>query len=143
MTERLVIGRLGSRGDGVADTPAGPIYVPYVLAGETVAVAPWPGHPDRRQLVRVDVADTQRIAPICPHFGTCGGCALQHLASAPYRTWKRGLVVEALTQVGLNPPVDDLIGAHGEGRRRAVFRGRHGAGGVIEVGLNAAKAHRL
>jgi len=143
MTERLVIGRLGSCGDGVADTPAGPVYVPYVLAGETVAVAPWPGHPDRRQLVRVDVADTQRIAPICPHFGTCGGCALQHLASAPYRAWKRGLVVEALAQRGFDAPIDELIDAHGEGRRRAVFHARHGAGGVLEVGFSAAKAHRL
>jgi hypothetical protein len=29
MVERLSIARLGSRGDGVADTPAGALYVPY------------------------------------------------------------------------------------------------------------------
>jgi len=105
MIERLVISRLGSRGDGVVDTPAGPIYVSYALAGETIEVAPWPGHPDRRHLVKIDVAGAERIAPICPHFGTCGGCALQHLADAPYRAWKRGLVVQALAQVGLDAPV--------------------------------------
>jgi 23S rRNA (uracil1939-C5)-methyltransferase len=143
MIERFVIGRLGSRGDGIVDTTAGPVYVPYALAGETVEVEPWPDHPDRRHLVKVDVAGAQRIPPICPHFGTCGGCALQHLATAPYHAWKRGLLVEALAQVGLDPPVEDLIDAHGEGRRRAVFHARHGSGGVLEVGFSAARAHRL
>ena len=143
MTDRLVIGRLGSRGDGIADTAAGPVYVPYALAGETVEVEPWPGHPDRRHPVKIEVAAAERIAPVCPHFGTCGGCALQHLAAPPYRAWKRGLVVEALTQVGLESPIDDVIDAHGEGRRRAVFHARHGTGGVLEVGFSAAKAHRV
>ena len=79
MVERLVIARLGSRGDGIADTPAGALYVPYTLPGETVEVDPWPGHPDRAHLIKVDIASPARIAPICPHFGVCGGCALQHL----------------------------------------------------------------
>jgi 23S rRNA (uracil1939-C5)-methyltransferase len=141
MTERLVIDRLGHRGDGVADTPAGPIYVPYTLPGETVEVAPW--NPDRRHLTQVEVASPDRIAPICPHFGTCGGCAMQHLATARYRAWKRGLVVEALAQVGLDAVVDELIDAHGEGRRRAVFHARRGSNDVLEVGFAALRAHRV
>ena len=36
MVERLTIAKLGRRGDGIADTPAGPLYVPYALPGETV-----------------------------------------------------------------------------------------------------------
>jgi len=85
MVERLVIARLGSRGDGIADTAAGALYVPYALPGETAEVEPWPGHADRRHLLKVDVASPDRIVPICPHFGICGGCALQHLATARYR----------------------------------------------------------
>ena len=121
-----MIGRLGSRGDGIADTAAGALHVPYTLPGETAEVDPWPGHADRRHLIKVDIASPDRIAPICPHFGICGGCALQHLATARYRDWKRGLVTEALAQAGLDAPVDDLIDAHGEGRRRAVFHARRG-----------------
>jgi len=93
-----VINRLGRRGDGIADAPAGPLYVPYALPGETAEVDPWPGHPDRRHLIKIDIASPDRIAPICPHFGICGGCALQQLATARYRDWKRGLVNEALAQ---------------------------------------------
>lgn len=143
MVERLSIARLGSRGDGVADTPAGALYVPYTLPGETAEVDRWPGHPDRRHLIKIDSASPDRIAPICPHFGTCGGCALQHLAPARYRDWKRALVTEALAKAGLDAAVDDLIDAHGDGRRRAVFHARRGTHDVLEVGFAALKAHRV
>src|SRR3974390_1613678 len=101
MSERLAIARVGAMGDGIADTPAGPIYVPYTLPCEAVEVAQWAGHPDRRHLVQVEIASPERIAPVCPHFGICGGCALQHWANASYRAWKRALVVQALARVGL------------------------------------------
>ena len=50
VTEQLTIARLGHRGDGVADTAAGPVYVPYALPCEVVTVEPVAGHPDRRHL---------------------------------------------------------------------------------------------
>jgi 23S rRNA (uracil1939-C5)-methyltransferase len=37
MMSRLTIDRLGARGEGVAQGPEGLIYVPYALAGETIA----------------------------------------------------------------------------------------------------------
>lgn len=141
MTERLVISRLGHRGDGVADSDSGALYVPYTLPGETVVVEPVPGHPDRRHLLRVETASPERIAPICPHFGICGGCAVQHWSGERYRTWKRGLVVAALAQAGLAAEVDDLIDAHGEGRRRAVFHARRGTRDILEVGFAALRSH--
>jgi 23S rRNA (uracil1939-C5)-methyltransferase len=143
MTERIVIHRLGARGDGIADAPTGTIYVPYTLPGETVEVDHWPSHPDRRHLIRVETPSPQRIAPICPHFGICGGCALQHWGAEHYRAWKRALVVEALAQVDLDAPVDDLIDAHGEGRRRAVLHARRGQRHVLEVGFAALRAHHV
>ena len=141
--ERLAIVRLGHRGDGIAEGPEGAIYVPGTLPGETAEVENWPGHPDRRQLLNVEAPSAQRIAPICPHFGVCGGCALQHWQTAAYRAWKRGLVVEALRQGGIEAPVAELIDAHGDGRRRAVFHARRGTHDVLEVGFSAARAHHV
>jgi 23S rRNA (uracil1939-C5)-methyltransferase len=143
VVERLTIWRLGHRGDGIVDGPDGPIYVPGVLPGETVEVEAVPGHPDRRSLLRIERPNAERIAPICPHFGVCGGCAVQHWHAAPYREWKRGLVVEALRQAGLDAPVAALIDAHGEGRRRATFHARRSPRDVLEVGFSAARAHRV
>src|SRR5712691_5916897 len=64
VTERLLIARLGARGEGIAETPAGPLYVAYALPGETAEVDAWPGHPDRRHLIRIAAASPERIAPI-------------------------------------------------------------------------------
>ena len=143
MIEHLTIARLGSRGDGIAETPGGPIYVPYALPGETVEVEDWHGHPDRRRLLRVEKASRERIAPICPHFGLCGGCAVQHWDWGHYRAWKRDLVIAALAQVGIATDVDDLVDAYGEGRRRIVLHARRGTHDVLEVGFAALHAHAI
>jgi 23S rRNA (uracil1939-C5)-methyltransferase len=142
VVERLVIDRVGQRGDGVVDGADGPIYVPGSLPGETAEVDAVRGHPDRRILLAIEAPSAERVAPICPHFGVCGGCALQHWQSAPYRAWKRDLVVAALRQAGIDAPVGDLIDAHGEGRRRVVFHAR-GPGSVLTVGFSTARAHTL
>jgi 23S rRNA (uracil1939-C5)-methyltransferase len=143
VTEQLTIAGIGHRGDGVAETPAGPVYVPYTLPGEVVTVEAVPGHPDRRRLDHVDRPSHERVAPVCRHFGACGGCALQHWSLAEYRLWKRNLVVEMLEHHGLVAPVAPLIDAHGRGRRRAVFHARSGTHAVLEVGFSAPRAHHI
>src|SRR6476469_5605457 len=143
MTEQLDISRLGHRGDGVADTPEGPVYVPYALPGEIAVVEPVPGHPDRRHLLHIDRRSHERAQPVCKHFGTCGGCALQHWSLAEYHLWKRSLVADALAQAGIVAPIADLIDAHGAGRRRAVFHARRGTHDVLEVGFTAPRAHHI
>jgi 23S rRNA (uracil1939-C5)-methyltransferase len=143
MTERLTISHLGHRGDGIADGPDGPVYVPCTLPGETVETEPWPGHPDRRHVLKVLTASEARATPICQHFGTCGGCALQHWQSAPYLAWKRGLVIAALQQANLECEVGDVIDAHGAGRRRATFHARRGGHDILNVGFAAAQSHHI
>jgi len=143
LVERLAIDHLGARGDGVAASDAGPVYVPYTLPGEIIEADPWPGHPDRRNLVRVESASPARIAPVCPHFGVCGGCALQHWDAAPYRSWKREAVVAQLRHAGIAAAVADLVDAHGEGRRRAVLHARRGTHDILQVGFAALYAHRI
>jgi 23S rRNA (uracil1939-C5)-methyltransferase len=143
VSERLVITRVGHRGDGVAETADGTVFVPYTLPGETVETETVPGHPDRRHLLHVDNPSPDRISPFCPHFGICGGCAIQHWGALPYRAWKRDLVVTALAQAGIEAPVDALIDAHGEGRRRAVLHARHGSEDILEVGFSTLRAHSL
>jgi len=143
LVDHLTIDHIGRQGDGVALTKAGPVYVPYTLPGEIVEAERWSGHPDRGHLLRVDTASAERIAPICPHFGVCGGCALQHWQTARYRAWKRDLVVDALRQAGIAAEVDDLVDAHGAGRRRIVLHARRATHDVLEVGFAARQAHRI
>ena len=126
VVDRLVIDHVGHRGDGVASTDVVAVYVPYALGGETVEVARVAGHPDRRRLLAVEAASPERIAPFCPHFTVCGGCAIQHWQMDRYRAWKRDLVIETLEHAKLDCEVAELIDAHGLGRRRMTVHARLG-----------------
>ena len=139
-----MIDHVGHHGDGVAITGGGNIYVPYALGGETIEVGPVPGHhPDRRRLVKVETASAERITPFCPHFGICGGCAIQHWDAARYSAWKRDLVVATLAQAGIDGEVAPLVDAHGAGRRRITLHARMGTHEVLKVGYAASGSHDI
>jgi 23S rRNA (uracil1939-C5)-methyltransferase len=142
-SERLVIDHVGHFGDGVAVAPGQYVYVPYALGGETVEVEAVLGHPDRRRLVKVEHASPERITPFCPHFGVCGGCAIQHWDEERYRAWKRDLVVETLAQMKIACEVFPLVDAHGQGRRRITLHARMGTHEVLKVGFAAAGSHDI
>jgi 23S rRNA (uracil1939-C5)-methyltransferase len=143
VAEQLVIDHVGHRGDGVAFAGGQTVFVPYALGGETVEAERVADHPDRRKLVRVDTKSAERIAPFCPYFGACGGCAIQHWQPDAYRAWKRQIVVDTLSHAHIECPVDDLIDAHGAGRRRITAHARRGADGEVRVGFAAASSHAI
>lgn len=139
MSTVLTISRLGAQGDGVADTPKGPVFVPFALPGERVNVA---ADDKKADLVAVLEASPQRIAPVCKHFGDCGGCAMQHLDPDAYRAWKRDKLVDALKAKGIDTPVDPLVSVEPQSRRRAGLTARKTEAGVL-LGFNAALTHRI
>lgn len=143
MAEQLVIDHVGHRGDGVAPAANGDVYIPGTLPGEHVEAEPIPGQPERRRPVRITQPSPDRIDPFCDYFGTCGGCAIQHWDAGAYSNWKRGLVVEALTQAKVTCEVGDVVDAHGEGRRRATFHARRGNGDDLAVGFAAQGSHAI
>ncbi|MFO1104214.1 MAG: methyltransferase [Methylocystis sp.] len=136
---RLFIQRLGVRGEGVALLHEKRVFVPYALAGESVTVE---ADGERARLIDVLEASPQRIAPICPYFTNCGGCAVQALRADHYAAWKRGLVESALQNEGVTCAVALPIDAHGAGRRRVTFHARFDSG-AAQVGFMAARSHRI
>ena len=73
---------LGAQGDGLVELPEGLLYIPYALPGELWRVADG----ERYSLLR---PHPERVDPVCPHFGSCGGCDAQHMPDAFYAGWKR------------------------------------------------------
>ena len=138
---RLAIDHLGRRGEGVAHRDGDTVYVPYALPGETV-LAERDG--ERARIVETLVARPDRLQPVCPYYGTCGGCAVQTLPVPDYLAWKRDLVVTALGKAGLDAPVAQTLDAHGAGRRRATFHSRLDAPrSPPRVGFMQARAHTI
>ena len=112
------IERLGAQGDGVAQGPDGPLFVPFTLPGELVTVEARAGDGHAEALAILEPSP-ERVAPVCQYFGTCGGCALQHMEAHAYLAWKRELVIAALASRGLEAPVEQVRAVPLASRRRA------------------------
>jgi len=134
-TQVLDIVRLGAQGDGVADTAAGPVFVPYALPGERVQADV---RGERARLIAVISPSPERIAPVCRHFTHCGGCAVQQLRTPAYLAWKREMVASAFAARGIEVPVAHVASVGLGARRRAAFSARRTGRGVV-LGFHEAK----
>lgn len=131
----LDITDLGSRGEGIAHHEDERIFVPFTLPGETITAEV---NGNRGIMHDLRSSAVNRVPAFCPHFGTCGGCQLQHLDKTDYQSWKRQLLITALNRVGLDPEIAPLIDASGEGRRRATLHGRR-----TGAGFNKLRSHDI
>ena len=130
----MVIQSVGGEGDGVA---TGPVYVPFTLPGEAVRVA---GSGENRTLVERLSDSPDRTDPSCPHFGTCGGCALQHWADAPYLAWKVERLRKTLQLQRIETDILTPVPASPGTRRRLALHARPGKKGMARLGFKARKS---
>jgi len=96
----LAIESVGVRGDGVAHHDGKTVYVPFAAPGDRVRVQLSTAKGERRGEIVALLAAGARAAPVCAHFGSCGGCALQHLSVEAYAAAKLGWLTGALAQHG-------------------------------------------
>ncbi|GHD05908.1 class I SAM-dependent RNA methyltransferase [Tianweitania populi] len=139
MSTQYRINHLGAQGDGIANTERGPVYIPFTLPDETVTAAV---NKDRGDLIAIQEPAANRVEPPCRHFGTCGGCQLQHMAMPDYLAWKRNKVVQALKSQALTPEVGDIIPCAPHSRRRVTLALRKVEAGML-LGYNRHLSHEI
>jgi 23S rRNA (uracil1939-C5)-methyltransferase len=117
----LAIERVGARGDGIAQYRGDPVFVPFTVPGDHVRARLGARRHGGREGFVVDwlASGPGRGAPRCRHFGTCGGCALQHLDHESYQRIKLGVLHSALERVGIDPGVVGPMRLVPPERRRA------------------------
>lgn len=118
----------------------GPVYVPGALPGERVLAA---GGGERLALVQVLSASPDRIDPACPHFGPCGGCALQHWASRPYLAWKVARLAATLARERIETEILPAFAAAPATRRRVALHARQGAANAARLGYKTRRSWDL
>jgi 23S rRNA (uracil1939-C5)-methyltransferase len=140
MSERRIeVAGMGRWGDGTAVADGVAIFIPFALPGEIVRAQDDAGN---LHLAAIERRALDRIEPVCRYFTLCGGCRLQHWRDEPYRQWKRGLLITALKNRGIEVPVAEIIDAHGDGRRRVSIHVRR-RDEQIQAGFMAARSHDL
>jgi 23S rRNA (uracil1939-C5)-methyltransferase len=78
----------------------------------------------RAELVELLQASPDRVAPLCPHYGLCGGCSQQHIAYKAQIAAKARILQETLRRIGglhQLPAITIREGAPWEYRNRVQF----------------------
>ena len=104
---------LDHEGRGVAHVEGKAIFIEAALPGETVEYTSYRRKPNYEKAHALTVLDasSQRAVPPCPHFGTCGGCSMQHLNLAGQTAAKQRVLEDALWHIArlrpeqLFPPI--------------------------------------
>ena len=95
---------------------------------------------------RLGEPSSERIAPACPGFGRCGGCALQHLAYPGQLQHKRRRVEDGL-RASLGPRAPEVAGTTAAPRVLGYrSRGKYVAvreRGALTLGAYEPRSHRV
>ena len=104
------------------------LFVPLTLPGERVLVG---GEGGRRELLEVVRPSPDRVSPPCPHFGVCGGCALQHWSLDAYRQWQVDHARLTLARARIEARVALTFAAEPRSRRRLSLHARRSGRGAV------------
>ncbi len=115
------------------------VYVPFTLPGETARIRPTGkrGEGFAATVEELLITSPDRVAPVCTHFGTCGGCSIQHWAGAEYLAWKSNLLTAALRRAGFTPEPAPIVQTAPHARRRMDLAIRRDLN--ITLGLHTAR----
>ncbi len=112
------IDALSHDGRGVARVEGKTVFIDDALPGERVEFIRTRRKRDfdEGRLHRILTPSPRRVEPICAHFGTCGGCRLQHLDPAEQIRQKQGILLDNLERVGKVQPQTVLPALTGDTR---------------------------
>jgi 23S rRNA (uracil1939-C5)-methyltransferase len=102
----LVIEDLSHDGRGVATLVEKKVFVHGALPGERVLARLTDAKRSYNEGETTEVLEPSRhrVEPICPHFGQCGGCSLQHLDPVRQVEAKHNTLVQNLQRIGKLEP---------------------------------------
>jgi 23S rRNA (uracil1939-C5)-methyltransferase len=144
--DTVVISALDQEGRGVARIDGKAVFVEGALIGERVAIEVLRSKPTYAlaRMTELFEASRERVAPLCPHFGVCGGCSLQHLEPLAQVAVKQRVLEDALWHIARVRPQQLLSPIHGPSwgyrqRARLSVRDVPKKGGVL-VGFHERKS---
>jgi 23S rRNA (uracil1939-C5)-methyltransferase len=131
-------------GKGVAREHGKAVFVPYTIEGEMVSaeIVREKKQFAEAELIEVKESSPNRVAPECPYFGRCGGCAYQHIDYQHQLAIKWRQLRDALKRIGKlkDVPMRPIVPSP----RQYAYRNRitvHAQDGVI--GFFRRDSHRL
>lgn len=145
LTVELDIDHIGAGGDGIAFHDGKTVYVPYSAPQDRVSanLEEPRGKGIAATISSIVSPGPDRAMPLCRHFGTCGGCALQHLSPEFNANWKRQRITDCLERTGLNGAVvEKTVTSPSHSRRRVEFVASKRKKGVM-IGFHLRRSDQI
>ena len=142
-----IVERLGANGEGVIKNDGIVVFIPYVLPEEKIRykilkVAKTYAY---GKVLEILVPAEDRVRPLCPVFGRCGGCQLQHFNYVNELKFKTTLVSDCFKKIAnLNIDVKPTLKNNNEYGYRNKLQLPIGAkNGESFIGFYAENSHRI
>ncbi len=138
---------VGTQGEGIAKLDGMTVFVPYLLPGERAAVKilKVKGNIAYGKIEELITPAEERVRPLCPVFGRCGGCQFQHLRYRDQLKFKTALLKDTLRKIGgiTSPvlPCERSDREYGYRNKLSLPVGR--VNGENVVGFYAERSHRI
>jgi len=145
MPRDLTIDHIGANGDGIALDEGQTYFVPFSAPGDTLTadVGEARGQGYMTKIQEISVPSPLRVEPECKHFGTCGGCSLQHLEANFIADWKRQRIVDCFSMSGITGiKIHPTISSPAHSRRRVEFVASKRKKGVM-IGYHVRRSHQV
>lgn len=105
---------VASYGVECGDKAGKKVFVSFALPDETVIahLTKSKKHFDEADATHIIKPSPHRTTPLCPHFGVCGGCLLQHLDKNQQIHTKQSVLANHFAKAGITPDkwLDPIIG---------------------------------
>lgn len=145
----LTIEALSHEGRGIARVDGKTLFVAGALPGEQITARITQRHKrfDEAECIAIHTPSADRADPVCAHYGSCGGCDLQHLSHPRQIETKQQLVLDQLMRLGGVAPdtIETPLHSAPTGYRRSTRIGinRLQRDGSLIVGFRRRGSHKL
>lgn len=113
--EEVAITDIGAEGKAIAKVNDVVVFVPYAVPGDIVdlQVTKKRKRFQEARITKTHHFSEDRIAPVCEHYGVCGGCKWQSLPYEKQLFYKQKQVVDQLTRLGKIelPAISPIMGS--------------------------------
>ncbi|MDK4683810.1 23S rRNA (uracil(1939)-C(5))-methyltransferase RlmD [Kingella negevensis] len=135
-------------GRGVARLDGKTVFIHNALPLETaeIQITKDKGSFAEAEATQILQASEYRREPSCPHYGKCGGCALQHLEFSAQVAMKQRIFEEQLQRIGkvqpenLLPPIYGAKWHYRSRTRLSIFVDKQGR---VNIGYQAKRSKRI
>lgn len=137
-----------SEGEGVIKSDGYPIFIPFAIKGEKIRACVTFAKKDCAfgEVVEVVTPSADRIKPLCPYFGKCGGCDLQHISTHLQLEIKRGAVQNALKKIAgidVNVPLPVRLNDWGYRNKLSLPFAYNGRSKRVSLGFYEKRTHKV